>query len=60
MEFILSTDIELADVQNTISALEEKLEFWKSNYPYATYEISQMKAAFGILNDLENDVANME
>ncbi len=58
MEFKFTTEIELADVQQTVSVLEEKLNWYKTNYPYATYEISRMKIALDVLNDLENDVAN--
>lgn len=39
----LITQIELSDVQNTVSALEEKLKWWKKLYPYATFEISQIE-----------------
>ena len=60
MEFILSTDIELADVQQTASALKEKITWYKANYPYTIYEISKMEEALEVLNDLENDVANLE
>ena len=60
MEFILSTDIELADVQQVISALEEKIDWYKANYSYATYEISEMETALRVLNDLEYDISNMD
>ena len=60
MEFILSTDIELADVQQVTSALEEKIDWYQANYPYATYEISEMETALHVLNDLEYDIANMD
>ena len=55
-----STDIELADVQQTIGALTEKLDYYKKNYAYATYEISRIEMALEVLNDLETDVANWE
>lgn len=58
--YLNETDVELADVQQTVGALEKKLAYWKTNYPYATYEIGQMMTALEVLNDLENDVANME
>jgi hypothetical protein len=57
MEFIYSTDIELADIQQTVSLLTEKLNHYKANYPYAIYEINRMEVALDVLNDLENDVA---
>ena len=60
MDFIMGTDIELADVQQTVDALTEKLEWYKTNYPYATYEISNMEIALQVLNELESDVANMD
>ena len=59
-EFIISTDIELADIQQTIAVLNEKLNHWKMNYPYATYEINKMETALEVLNDLESDISNME
>lgn len=58
--YLNETDIELADVQQTVGALEKKLAYWKTNYPHATYEIEQMMTALEVLNDLENDVTNME
>ena len=56
--FIYSTNIELADVQQTVSLLIEKLNYYKANYSYATYEINRMEVALDVLNDLENDVAS--
>ena len=58
-EYIIPTDIELADVQNTICVLMEKLKWYKENYPYATYEIKRMKMAIDVLSEIEDDVANM-
>ncbi len=54
------TDVELADIQEAIGALMERLEYYKANYPYATYEIDRMETALDVMNDLENDVANMD
>ncbi len=58
-EYIIPTGIELADVQNTICVLMEKLKWYKENYPYATYEINRMETAIDVLNEIEDDVANM-
>jgi len=58
--YLNGTDIGLADVQMTTGALEKKLAYWKTNYPYAICEIERMMTALEVLNDLENDVANME
>ena len=57
--YIPTVDVELADVQNTVSVLEEKLRFYKEQYPYALVEIQNMEIALRVLNDLETDVANM-
>ena len=53
-------DIELADIQNTETMLREKLEHYKKNYPYATYDISDMEIALGVLNDLYADLDREE
>lgn len=58
--FVYSTDIELADIQQTASLLTEKLNYYEANYPYAIYEINCMEVALHVLNDLENDVAEVE
>ena len=55
-----SSDVELADVQDTVAVLEEKLEYWKKNYPYATKEIYDMEVALNVLWDIETDVANKD
>ena len=57
-DYIITTDIELADVQQTKDTLEEKLDFWRANYPYARKEIKDMEIALYVLWDLETDVAN--
>lgn len=59
-EYIITTDVELADVQETIGVLKEKLEYYEKNYPYAIHEIRKMKIAMEVLDDIENDVANMD
>ena len=59
-EYFIPNDIELADVQRVVEVLEEKLKWYKANYPYAKYEISKMETALCVLNDIENDVANMD
>lgn len=60
MEFTITTNIELADVQNTVEALEKKLDWLEDNYSYAVNEIRKIKIALEVLNDLETDVANMD
>lgn len=55
-----NTEIELADIQQTTGALEEKLEYWKKHYPHATNEIRDMEIALEVLWDLEIDVCNMD
>lgn len=35
-------NIELTDIQNTISVLDEKLSYWKTNYPYAFLRLHLM------------------
>lgn len=58
--YTITTDVELADIQETIGVLKEKLEHYENNYPYAFYEIRKMKIAMEVLDDIENDVANMD
>lgn len=36
-------DTELVEIRNVRSAMENKIRYYKANYPYATYEISHMK-----------------
>ena len=59
-DFKITTEIELADVQQTIEALREKLAWLRINYSYAVYEIDKVESAIDVLYDLESDVANME
>lgn len=60
MEFTITTNIELADIQNTVVVLEEKLNWLEDNYSYEVSEIRKIKIALEVLNDLENDVANID
>lgn len=60
MEFTITTNIELADIQNTVEALEDKLNWLEDYYSYAVNEIRKIKIALEVLNDLETDVANMD
>ncbi len=60
MEFTITTNIELADIQNTVETLEDKLNWLEDNYSYAVNEIRKIKIALEVLNDLETDVANMD
>ena len=57
-DYTITTDIELADVQQTADVLEEKLDFWRANYPYARKEIKDMEIALRVLWDLTYDVAD--
>ena len=36
-------DAELAEIQNVLSAMENKIKYYKANYPYATYELHNME-----------------
>lgn len=53
-------DVELADIQSTEAMLREKLEHYKKNYPYATYDISNMEIALSVLSDLYTDLHGEE
>ena len=59
-EYNIPLDIELADVQNTVAVLTAKLDYYKKNISWAYKEISDMEIALMVLEDIENDVANME
>ena len=52
-EYIIPTGIELADLQNTICVLMEKLKWYKENYPYATYDIDRMETVIDVLRDYD-------
>ena len=58
-EYNIPLDIELADVQNTVAVLTTKLDHYKKNISWAYKEISDMEIALMVLEDIENDVANM-
>lgn len=36
-------DAELAEIQNVLSAMENKIKYYKANYSYATYELHNME-----------------
>ncbi len=51
-------DVELAEIQNVLSAMENKIKYYKANYPYATYTISHMETCVDELNELIMDLEN--
>lgn len=51
-------DTELAEIQNVLSAMENKIKYYKANYPYATYELHNMEACVDELNALIMDLEN--
>ena len=51
-------DAELAEIQNVLSAMENKIKYYKTNYPYATYELSHMETCVDELNALIMDLEN--
>lgn len=55
MGFIYGTDIELADIQQTEGFLQEKIDYYKMNFPDSP-EISDMETALRVLWDLESDL----
>ena len=57
MSFFYSTDIELADIQQTESFLQEKIDYYKMNFP-GSPEIREMEIALSVLWDLESDLTS--
>ena len=53
-------DVEIADIQAVESLIKSKLNYYKSNYPYAYREIVQMQDALNVLNDIEYDLNEEE
>ncbi len=51
-------DVELAEIQNVLSAMENKIKYFKANYPYASYEIHNMIICVDALNELIMDLEN--
>lgn len=49
-------DAELAEVQNVLSAMENKIKYFEANYPYATYELHNMEICVDELNALIIDL----
>lgn len=54
MSFI--PEIELADLQAVESAIEEKIRYYKANYPDDRMAITDMRNALQVLYDLEEDL----
>ena len=51
-------NVELAEIQDVLSAMENKIKYFKEKYPYATYEISHMEICVDELNTLIMDFNN--
>ena len=50
------TDVELAEIQNVYSSIRMRIQYYKTNYPYATNEIREMEIALDVLDNLIMDI----